>query len=149
MNTKLSYKKLSKRWRDLTIALALPIMILNSVMDYYYGWEARKQVIQEDYKLKWFILSHNHTEYFPSETIIDVDGNPIFFEEGGGEVDLDKLREKGFGDMIPSPTDSFTPEAKVDSYLSKIFQPIKNQVDRFSNWWRDLFKEEMIKDMRG
>ena len=51
--------------------------------------------------------------------------------------------------MIPSPTDSFTPEAKVDSYLSKIFQPIKNQVDRFSNWWRDLFKEEMIKDMRG
>ena len=112
MNTKLSYKKLSKRWRDLTIALALPIMILNSVMDYYYGWEARQQVIQEDYK-------------------------------------LDKLRKKGFGDMIPSPTDSFTPEAKVDSYLSKIFQPIKNQVDRFSNWWRDLFKEEMIKDIRG
>jgi len=34
-------------------------------------------------------------------------------------------------------------------YLSKIFQPIKNQVDRFSNWWRDLFKEEMIKDIRG
>ena len=149
MNTKLSYKKLSKRWRDLTIALALPIMILNSVMDYYYGWEARQQVIQEDYKLKWFILSHSHTEHIPAETIIDVDGNPIFFEEGGGEVDLDKLREKGFGDMIQSPTDSFTPEAKVDSYLSKIFQPIKNQVDRFSNWWRDLFKEEMIKDIRG
>ena len=149
MNTKLSYKKLSKRWRDLTIAVALPIMKLNSVMDYYYGWEARQQVIQEDYKLKWFILSHSHTEHIPAETIIDVDGNPIFFEEGGGEVDLDKLREKGFGDMIPSPTDSFTPEAKVDSYLSKIFQPIKNQVDRFSNWWRDLFKEEMIKDMRG
>ena len=29
------------------------------------------------------------------------------------------------------------------------FQPIKNQVDRFSNWWRELFKEEMIKDIRG
>ena len=72
MNTKLSYKKLSKRWRDLTIALALPIMILNSVMDYYYGWEARQQVIQEDYKLKWFILSHSHTEYFPAETIIAI-----------------------------------------------------------------------------
>ena len=81
MNTKLSYKKLSKRWRDLTIALALPIMILNSVMDYYYGWEARQQVIQEDYKLKWFILSHSHTEHIPAETIIDVDGNPIFFED--------------------------------------------------------------------
>ena len=93
-------KKLSKRWRDLTITLALPILIINSVMDYYYGWEARQQVTQ-------------------------------------------------YGDMIPSPTDSFTPEAKVDSYLSKIFQPIKNQVDRFSNWWRDLFKEEMIKDIRG
>ena len=142
-------KKLSKRWRDLTIALALPIMILNSVMDYYYGWEARQQVIQEDYKLKWFILSHSHTEHIPAETIVDVDGNHMFFEEYGGEVDKDKLREKGFGDMIPNPTDSFTPEAKVDSYLSKIFQPIKNQVDRFSNWWRDLFKEEMIKDMRG
>ena len=149
MNTKLSYKKLSKRWRDLTIALALPIMILNSVMDYYYGWEARQQVIQEDYKLRWFILSHSHTEHIPAETIVDVDGNHMFFEEYGGEVDKDKLREKGFGDMIPNPTDSFTPEAKVDSYLSKIFQPIKNQVDRFSNWWRDLFKEEMIKDMRG
>ena len=85
------------------------------------------------------------------KTTIDRDDyvGKVFFEEGGGEVDLDKLREKGFGDMIPSPTDSFTPEAKVDSYLSKIFQPIKNQVDRFSNWWRDLFKEEMIKDMRG
>ena len=142
-------KKLSKRWRDLTIALALPIMILNSVMDYYYGWEARQQVIQEDYKLRWFILSHSHTEHIPAETIVDVDGNHMFFEEYGGEVDKDKLREKGFGDMIPNPTDSFTPEAKVDSYLSKIFQPIKNQVDRFSNWWRDLFKEEMIKDMRG
>lgn len=142
-------KKLSKRWRDLTIALALPIMILNSVMDYYYGWEARQQVIQEDYKLKWFILSHSHTEHIPAETIVDVDGNHMFFEEYGGEVDKDKLREKGFGDMIPNPTDSFTPEAKVDSYLSKIFQPIKNQVDRFSNWWRDLFKEEMIKDIRG
>ena len=142
-------KKLSKRWRDLTIALALPIMILNSVMDYYYGWEARQQVIQEDYKLRWFILSHSHTEHIPAETIVDVDGNHMFFEEYGGEVDKDKLREKGFGDMIPNPTDSFTPEAKVDSYLSKIFQPIKNQVDRFSNWWRDLFKEEMIKDIRG
>jgi len=142
-------KKLSKRWRDLTIALALPIMILNSVMDYYYGWEARQQVIQEDYKLRWFILSHSHTEHIPAETIVDVDGNLMFFEEYGGEVDKDKLREKGFGDMIPNPTDSFTPEAKVDSYLSKIFQPIKNQVDRFSNWWRDLFKEEMIKDIRG
>ena len=54
-----------------------------------------------------------------------------------------------YGDMIPSPTDSFTPEVKVDSFLSKIFQPIKNQVDRFSNWWRELFKEEMIKDIRG
>ena len=122
-------KKLSKRWRDLTITLALPILIINSVMDYYYGWEARQQVIQEDYKLRWFILAHEHDE--------------------DGEVDWGDLREKGYGDMIPSPTDSFTPEAKVDSYLSKIFQPIKNQVDRFSNWWRDLFKEEMIKDIRG
>ena len=142
-------KKLSKRWRDLTIALALPIMILNSVMDYYYGWETRQRVIQEDYKLKWFILSHSHTEHIPAETIVDVDGNLMFFEEYGGEVDKDKLREKGFGDMIPNPTDSFTPEAKVDSYLSKIFQPIKNQVDRFSNWWRGLYKEKQIKELRG
>ena len=118
-------------------------------MDYYYGWEARQQVIQEDYKLKWFILSHNHTEYFPAETIIDVDGNPIFFEEGGGEVDLDKLRKKGFGDMIPNPTDSFTPEAKVDSYLSRVFKPIKNIKDRFNNWWRGLYKEKQIKELRG
>ena len=142
-------KKLSKRWRDLTITLALPILIINSVMDYYYGWEARQQVTQEDYKLKWFILSHSHTEHIPAETIVDVDGNPMFFEEYGGEVDKDKLREKGFGDMIPNPTDSFTPEAKVDSYLSKIFQPIKNQVDRFSNWWRGLYKEKQIKELRG
>ena len=118
-------------------------------MDYYYGWEARQQVTQEDYKLKWFILSHSHTEHIPAETIVDVDGNPMFFEEYGGEVDKDKLREKGFGDMIPNPTDSFTPEAKVDSYLSKIFQPIKNQVDRFSNWWRGLYKEKQIKELRG
>ena len=143
------FKKLTEYWKKLTITLALPILIINSVMDYYYGWETRQQVIQEDYKLKWFILSHSHTEYFPAETIIDVDGNPIFFEEGGGEVDWNKLKEKGFGDMIPNPTDSFTPEAKVDSYLSRIFKPIKNTKDRFNNWWRGLYKEKQIKELRG
>ena len=88
------FKKLTEYWKKLTITLALPILVINSVMDYYYGWEARQQVIQEDYKLKWFILSHSHTEYFPAETIIDVDSNPIFFEEYGGDVDRDKLRKK-------------------------------------------------------
>ena len=143
------FKKLTEYWKKLTITLALPILVINSVMDYYYGWEARQQVIQEDYKLKWFILSHSHTEYFPAETIIDVDSNPIFFEEYGGDVDRDKLRKKGFGDMIPNPTDSFTPEVKVDSYLSRIFKPIKNIKDRFNNWWRGLYKEKQIKELRG
>ena len=57
------FKKLTEYWKKLTITLALPILVINSVMDYYYGWEARQQVTQEDYKLKWFILSHSHTEY--------------------------------------------------------------------------------------
>ena len=41
------------------------------------------------------------------------------------ESGQDKLREKGFGDMIPNPTDSFTPEAKVDSYLSRYLNQSK------------------------
>ena len=122
-------EKLKQRWKDITIVLALPMMIVNTALDYYNGWESRTESRIEDYRLRWFILAHEHDE--------------------DGEVDWGDLREKGYGDMIPSPTDSFTPEVKADSYLSKIFQPIKNQVDRFSNWWRDLFKEEMIKDMRG
>ena len=123
------FKKLTEYWKKLTITLALPILVINSVMDYYYGWEARQQVIQEDYKLKWFILAHEHDE--------------------DGEVDWGDLREKGYGDMIPNPTDSFTPEAKVDSYLSRVFRPIKNTKDRFNNWWRGLYKEKQIKELRG
>ena len=122
-------EKLKQRWKDITIVLALPMMIVNTALDYYNGWESRTESRIEDYRLRWFILAHEHDE--------------------DGEVDWGVLREKGYGDMIPSPTDSFTPEVKADSYLSKIFQPIKNQVDRFSNWWRELFKEEMIKDIRG
>tara|TARA_Y100001938_G_C7887768_1_gene328281 strand:+ start:39 stop:413 length:375 start_codon:yes stop_codon:yes gene_type:complete len=121
--------KLKKRWKDVTIALALPMMVVNTALDYYSGWESRTESRIEDYRLRWFILAHEHDE--------------------DGEVDWIDLREKGYGDMIPSPTDSFTPEVKADSYLSKIFQPIKNQVDRFSNWWRGLFKKEMLKDIRG
>jgi len=122
-------KKIVEYWKKLTITLALPILVINSVMDYYYGWESRQQVIREDYKLKWFILAHEHDE--------------------DGEVDWGVLREKGYGDMIPSPTDSFTPEVKVDSYLSRIFKPIKNTKDRFNNWWRGLYKEKQIKELRG
>ncbi len=122
-------EKLKQRWKDITIVLALPMMIVNTALDYYNGWESRTESRIEDYRLRWFILAHEHDE--------------------DGEVDWGDLRENGYGDMIPSPTDSFTPEVKTDSYLSKIFQPIKNQVDRFSNWWRELFKEEMIKDIRG
>ena len=121
--------KLKQRWKDVTIALALPMMVVNTALDYYSGWESRTESRIEDYRLRWFILAHEHDE--------------------DGEVDWIDLREKGYGDMIPSPTDSFTPEVKADSYLSKIFQPIKNQVDRFSNWWRGLFKKEMLKDIRG
>ena len=122
-------EKLKQRWKDITIVLALPMMIVNTALDYYNGWESRTESRLEDYRLRWFILAHEHDE--------------------DGEVDWGDLREKGYGDMIQRPTDSFTPEVKVDSFLSKIFQPIKNQVDRFSNWWRELFKEEMIKDIRG
>ena len=113
----------------MTIVLAIPMMILNTILDYYNGWESRTESRHEDYRLRWFILAHEHDE--------------------DGEVDWSDLRQKGYGDMIPSPMDSFTPEVKVDGFLSKIFQPIKNQVDRFSNWWRGRFKEEMIKDIRG
>ena len=122
-------EKLKQRWKDITIVLALPMMIVNTALDYYNGWESRTESRIEDYRLRWFILAHEHDE--------------------DGEVDWGDLREKGYGDMIPSPTDSFTPEVKVDSYLSRIFKPIKNTKDRFNNWWRGLYKEKQIKELRG
>jgi len=121
-------KRIIEYWKKMTIVLAIPMMILNTILDYYNGWESRTESRHENFRLKGFILAHEHEE---SE-----------------EVDWSDLIKKGYGDEIPSPTDSFTPEAKVDGLLSKIFQPIKNQIDRFSNWWRGLFKKEMLKDIR-
>ena len=34
-------KKLIGYWKNLTLVLALPLMIVNTLMDYYNGWETR------------------------------------------------------------------------------------------------------------
>ena len=34
-------KRVIEWWKNLTIALALPLMVVNTIMDYYNGWESR------------------------------------------------------------------------------------------------------------
>ena len=91
---------------------------------------------------KWWFNSHKDGL---SEDIQLISGrlseNGVYMVSVKGKSELE---EKGYGDMIPSPTDSFTPEVKVDSYLSRIFKPIKNTKDRFNNWWRGLYKEKQL-----
>ena len=41
--------KLKQRWKDVTIALALPMMVVNTALDYYNGWESRTESRIEDY----------------------------------------------------------------------------------------------------
>ena len=75
-------KTITEYWKKMTIVLAIPMMILNTILDYYNGWESRTESRHEDYRLRWFILAHEHDE--------------------DGEVDWSDLRKKGYGDMIPT-----------------------------------------------
>ena len=74
------FKKLTEYWKKLTITLALPILIINSVMDYYYGWESRvlekeTQKIQEQKDNAFQYHSHHYEDKY--EVVIDVDGQEV------------------------------------------------------------------------
>ena len=91
-------KKLSKRWRDLTITLALPILIINSVMDYYYGWESRvlekeTQKIQEQKDNAFQYHSHHYEDKY--EVVIDVDGQEVkLLQHQKGDVILPESSDR-------------------------------------------------------
>ena len=55
-------KTITEYWKKMTIVLAIPMMILNTILDYYNGWESRTESRIEDYRLRWFILAHEHDE---------------------------------------------------------------------------------------
>jgi len=68
-------KRIIEYWKKMTIVLAIPMMILNTILDYYNGWESRTESRHENFRLKGFILAHEH--------------------EGSGEVDWSDLIKKG------------------------------------------------------
>ena len=77
-------KRIIEYWKKMTIVFAIPMMILNTILDYYNDWESRTESRHENFRLKGFILAHEHEE--------------------SGEVDWSDLIKKGYGDEIPSPT---------------------------------------------
>jgi len=138
-------------WDKFTTRFAVPLLIVSMVWNTYLGWESRTNARMVEYRFKSYILEHKH---LPIEeniyTITSVDGEEIEIDESTyGEVDIEWLRENGWEDMIPNPTDSFTPEGVTDIYLGKIFNGFKNMKNKIQTWYEDLFKEEYIKTIRG
>ena len=73
-------KKLIGYWKNLTLVLALPLMIVNTLMDYYNGWETRtleKQAEELQQKKDEAFQYHSHHFEDKYEVVIDVDGQEV------------------------------------------------------------------------
>ena len=145
-------KKLSKRWRDLTITLALPILIINSVMDYYNGWESRvlekeTQKIQEQKDNAFQYHSHHFEDKY--EVVIDVDGQEVrLLQHQKGDVILPE--SSGTFDFLKEYDEA--PQEKVDNILTKVFKPIQNVVGKVTGWfkwhlWEKWMERKKRKDL--
>jgi len=151
-------KKLSKRWRDLTIVLALPLMVVNTIMDYYNGWETRvvEKETQKREKIKddaFKYHSHHYEDNY--DVVIDVDGQEVkLLQDQKGDI----IIPDNLGWDFLTQYDE-TPQEKVDNVLTKLFKPIQNVVGKVTSWfkwhlwekWMDRKKREDLikKGLRG
>ena len=127
-------KKIKQRWKDITIMLALPMMVVNTIFDYYSGWETRiedRKTQSRDEILKDVIYNHSHHSEDVYVTILDVDSQEVeILEHQKGEV----IIPEDWKITILEEFEPDTPEERVDGYLTKIFKPIQNVSTKVIDW---------------
>mgnify|MGYP000058668407 CR=1 FL=1 len=117
-------------------------------------------VFEDDTAIPRNLLSHIETQM--SELPEDWDYLMFYTIRANGDPITNKLNKlKSFWGLngyiinkkgarkLVEETNANKIDGQIDSYLSRIFKPIKNTKDRFNNWWRGLYKEKHIKELRG
>ena len=136
MKKKKLFKKLTTYWKNITLVLALPLMITNSVLDYYYSWETRelekqteKIQKQKDDSFKY----HSHHLEDKYQVVIDVDGQEVrLLEHQKGDLILQEFSSTF--DFLKEYDEA--PQEKVDNILTKAFKPIQNVVGKVTSWFK-------------
>ena len=153
------YKKMIEWWKNITLVLALPLMVVNTMMDYYNGWESRSleketALIQKQKDDAFRYHSHHFLDsYYVTK---DVDGNTIkILEHQKGDVILPEF--SGTFDFLKEYDEA--PQEKFDNILTKVFKPIQNVVGKVTSWfkwhlwekWQDRKKREDLieRGLRG
>ena len=152
-------KKLIGYWKNLTLVLALPLMIVNTLMDYYNGWETRtleKQAEELQQKKDEAFQYHSHHFEDKYEVVIDVDGQEgRFLQHQKGDVILPEYSSTF--DFLKEYDEA--PQEEFDNILTKVFKPIQNVVGKVTSWfkwhlwekWQDRKKREDLieRGLRG
>ena len=144
--------KLIGYWKNLTLVLALPLMIVNTLMDYYNGWESRtlEKETQKIEKMKDnAFLGHSHHYEDKYDVVIDVDGQEVrLLQHQKGDVILPE--SSGTFDFLKEYDEA--PQEKVDNILTKVFKPIQNVVGKVTGWfkwhlWEKWMERKKRKDL--
>ena len=145
------YKKIVEYWKNLTLVLALPLMVVNTMMDYYNGWESRvlekeTQKIQEQKDNAFQYHSHHYEDKY--EVVIDVDGQEVkLLQHQKGDIIIPDNLDWSFLDEYDE-----TPQEKVDDILTKVLKPIQNVVGKVTGWfkwhlWEKWMERKKRKDL--
>ena len=130
------YKKIIEYWKNLTLVLALPLMVVNTIMDYYNGWETRtleKQAEELQQKKDEAFQYHSHHFEDKYEVVIDVDGQEgRFLQHQKGDVILPEF--SGTFDFLKEYDEA--PQEKFDNILTKVFKPIQSAVGKVTGWFK-------------
>ena len=145
------YKKIVEYWKNLTLVLALPLMVVNTIMDYYNGWESRtlEKETQKIEKMKDnAFLGHSHHYEDKYDVVIDVDGQEVrLLEHQKGDIIIPDYLDWSMLDGYDE-----TPQEKVDNILTKVFKPIQNVVGKVTGWfkwhlWEKWMERKKRKDL--
>lgn len=145
------YKKIVEYWKNLTLVLALPLMVVNTIMDYYNGWETRTLEKQaEELQQKKDDAFQYHSHHFEDKYWVgtDADGQEIkILEHQKGDIIIPDNLGWSFLDEYDE-----TPQEKVDNVLTKIFKPIQNVVGKVTSWfkwhlWEKWMERKKRKDL--
>ena len=146
------YKKMIEWWKNITLVLALPLMVVNTMMDYYNGWESRSleketALIQKQKDDAFRYHSHHFLDsYYVTK---DVDGNTIkILEHQKGDVILPEF--SGTFDFLKEYDEA--PQEKFDNILTKVFKPIQSAVGKVTGWfkwhlWEKWMERKKRKDL--
>tara|TARA_B100000902_G_scaffold333140_1_gene331485 strand:+ start:293 stop:754 length:462 start_codon:yes stop_codon:yes gene_type:complete len=129
------YKKMIEWWKNITLVLALPLMVVNTMMDYYNGWESRsleKETARIQKQKDDAFRYHSHHFLDSYYVTKDSDGNTVkILEHEKGEIIIPDNLGWSFLDEYDE-----TPQEKVDNVLTKVFKPIQNVVGNVTSWFK-------------